>query len=204
VDWAADTGALIIEDDYDGEFRFDRQGVGAMQALAPEQDVYAGTASKSLAPGLRIGWLVPPAHLVDELVIAKARIDRLSSTLDQLTLAELISSGAYDRHVRRCRLDYRRRRERLVAALEREAPGVHTGGVAAGLHLLVDLPDRQTEEDLAAHAAERGLALDGLSLYTTEPSDRRGGLVIGYATPPEHALSGAVARLCAALAIVDR
>jgi len=110
ADWASSAGAVIVEDDYDGELRYDRPAVGALQALAPEHVVYAGTASKSLAPGLRLGWLVLPAHLVDDVVAVKSAAGRLSSSLDQLTLAEFLTSGAYDRQVRRVRLAYRRRR----------------------------------------------------------------------------------------------
>ncbi len=128
---------MIIEDDYDGEFRYDRQPIGALQSLDPECVVYAGTASKTLAPGLRLGWLVVPEHLLGEVVAAKAAADRHSSVPDQLTLAEFISGGGYDRHVRRRRLVYRRRRDHLVSALQRHAPQVSILGIAAGLHLLV-------------------------------------------------------------------
>ena len=131
ADWAASTGGVIIEDDYDGELRYDRPAVGALQALAPERVVYAGTASKSLAPGLRLGWLVLPAQLVDEVAEVKNAAGRLSSSLDQLTLAEFIGSGGYDQQVRRVRLAYRRRRDRLVAALRRQAPQVRVTGIAA-------------------------------------------------------------------------
>ena len=131
IDWATTTGGLILEDDYDGEFRYDRQPVGALQALAPEHVVYGGTASKSLAPGLRLGWLVVPAGLVDEIVAVKDLTDRSTSSVDQLTLAEFIRSGGYDRQVRRSRLAYRRRRDRLVAALQRHAPDVGITGITA-------------------------------------------------------------------------
>jgi len=134
--------------------------VGAMQALAPEQVAYAGTASKSLAPGLRLGWLVLPAHLVDDVVAARALADRHGSALDQLTLAEFITAGEYDRHIRRARLAYRRRRDRLISALQREAPQVRVTGVAAGLHALLELPDGLQEDEvgtLAAHLAVEGL-----------------------------------------------
>ena len=199
VAWAAETGGLVIEDDYDGEFRFDRQAVGAMQALAPEHVIYAGTASKSLAPGLRLGWLVLPSQIVDEFVAVKTRSQRSSSALEQLALAEFIASGAYDRHVRRSRLTYRRRRERIVAALTNAAPNVRIIGLAAGLHLLVELPPGHCEQDTIARAAQHGLALDGVRTYSAHPGDRGPALVIGYGTPPDHAFTGAVSRLCAVL-----
>jgi GntR family transcriptional regulator/MocR family aminotransferase len=200
VEWAIDTDGLIIEDDYDGEFRYDRQAVGAMQALAPEHVVYAGTASKSLAPGLRLGWLVLPAHLVEPIAQAKLMADVHTGALDQLTLAELIRCGTYDRHIRRCRLVYQRRRERLVAALRRRVPEAHVAGVAAGLQALVALPEGQAEAAAVAAAAERGLAVEGLSAFAISPGEHAPALVVGYATPPEHAFTTALARLCAALA----
>ena len=200
VEWAARTGGLVIEDDYDGEFRYDRQAVGAMQALAPELVLYAGSASKSLAPGLRLGWLVCPRHLLDDIVAAKHAARRLSSSLDQLTLARFITSGDYDRHVRRSRLAYRRRRDRLVGALACHAPSVHVSGIAAGLHALVELPTGQSEERVVRLAAQRGLRLDGLGAYNISGQPGPSALVVGYATPPEHAFTTALARLCAVLA----
>ena len=151
------------EDDYDGEFRYDRQPVGAVQGLDGEHVVYAGTASKTLAPGLRLGWLALPAHLVGDVVAAKEQADRNSNTLDQLTLAELIDSGAYDRHIRRSRLAYRRRRDRLVATLRHHAPEVRVTGVAAGLHALLELPAGEREDEVVARAAEHGVAVQGLA-----------------------------------------
>jgi GntR family transcriptional regulator/MocR family aminotransferase len=197
--WAAVTGGLIIEDDYDGEFRYDRQPVGALQALAPEHVVYVGTASKTLAPGLRLGWLVLPARLVDAVTDAKAMADGQTSSLEQLTLAEFIASGAYDRHVRRARLDYRRRRDRLIDALARHAPGVRLTGIAAGLHAVVELPRGQSERQVVAHAAARGVAIEGLGDYALRDHTRGPALVIGYASPPGHAYTTAVARLTAAI-----
>ena len=153
VDWAAGTGAVVLEDDYDGEFRYDRQAIGALQALAPEHVVYAGTASKSLVPGLRLGWLVLPARLVDEVVSAKRAAGLLSSSIDQLTLAEFIASGGYDRQVRRARLGYRRRRDRLAHELARRAPRAQVTGIAAGLHALVTLPAGRSEAEVVADGA---------------------------------------------------
>ncbi len=199
VDWALASDRLIIEDDYDGEFRYDRHPLGSLQALAPQRVVYAGTASKTLAPGLRLGWLVLPKHLVNGVVAAKTLADRNSSAIDQLALAQFIVSGAYDRHIRRSRLIYRRRRDRLVAALRRQAPRVRISGIAAGLHALVELPAGVREEDVVAHAAERGLYLQGLGDYAYGAHTHASALVVGYAKPPEHAFTGAVARLAAVL-----
>ncbi|MGW0870276.1 MocR-like pyridoxine biosynthesis transcription factor PdxR [Streptomyces sp. NPDC002740] len=200
VDWARHTGGLVLEDDYDGEFRYDRQPVGALQGLDPDHVVYLGTASKSLAPGLRLGWMALPPAVAEEVVAAKGGVDT-SGVLDQLTLAEFITSGAYDRHVRAARTRYRRRRDALVAALTAHAPAIRVTGIAAGLHAVLRLPPG-TEEAVVRAAAYQGLAVDGLTPRyrhpdaVTEPLD---ALVVGYGTPPEHAWSGALDALCAAL-----
>ncbi|MFR0357798.1 PLP-dependent aminotransferase family protein [Streptomyces sediminimaris] len=199
VDWARRTGGLVVEDDYDGEFRYDRQPVGALQGLDPDHVVYAGTASKSLAPGLRLAWLVLPPGLVEEAARAKGGKDTCG-VLDQLTLAEFLTSGAYDRHVRAARLRYRRRRDALVAELARRAPQVRATGIAAGLHVVLRLPPGTEQATLRA-ASWQDLAVEGLHRYrhpdaTLEPPD---ALVVGYGTPPDHAWSGALEALCAAL-----
>jgi GntR family transcriptional regulator/MocR family aminotransferase len=199
VDWARRTGGLLVEDDYDGEFRYDRQPVGALQGLDPDRVVYAGTASKSLAPGLRLAWLVLPPDLAQEAAKAKGHIDSCGA-LDQLTLAEFITSGAYDRHVRAARLRYRRRRDALVAELARRAPQVGATGIAAGLHVVLRLPPGTEQATLRA-AAWQGLAVHGLHRYrhpeaTVEPHD---ALVVGYGTPPDSAWAGTLDALCAAL-----
>jgi GntR family transcriptional regulator/MocR family aminotransferase len=192
---AAAWGGVLIEDDYDGEFRYDRQPVGALQALAPDRVVYAGTASKSLAPGLRIGWLVVPPRLVDAVT---AELVGGPSVLDQLTLAEFITSGGYDRQIRRARLAYRRRRDRLASALRRQ--GRYVSGIAAGMHVVLELPGTQSERQVVARAAEHGLAVDGLERYRAPTAGcDRAGLVIGYGRPPEHAYTTALARLCTVL-----
>lgn len=199
VAWAANTDGTVIEDDYDGEFRYDRQPVGALQPLAPEHIVYAGTTSKSLAPGLRLAWLVLPAHLVDNTAAAKALSDGVTSTVEQLTLAEFITAGQYDRQVRRQRLAYRRRRDRLLAALHRDVPHIRVTGIAAGLHALLQLPATSSEDEIIARAARRNLALDGLRSYHHTEDPQPPALVVGYATPPEHAYTAAIARLTATL-----
>jgi GntR family transcriptional regulator/MocR family aminotransferase len=196
VAWAQAADGWVIEDDYDGEFRYDRHPLGAVQGLDPERVVYAGTASKTLAPGLRLAWLALPGALVDDVMAAKVLADRQSSAIDQLTLAELIRSGAYDRHVRRSRLTYRRRRDRLISSVP--SP-VRVSGIAAGLHALVELPVGVTEAEVVADGAARGLALEGLGAYAATAHDHGQALVVGYAKPPEHAFTGALARLVAVL-----
>ncbi|MGW7382100.1 MocR-like pyridoxine biosynthesis transcription factor PdxR [Streptomyces sp. NPDC054794] len=202
VDWARRTGGLVLEDDYDGEFRYDRQPVGALQGLDPDHVVYLGTASKSLAPGLRLGWMVLPPALVEECAAVKGHTD-VCGVLDQLTLAEFLTSGAYDRQVRSARLRYRRRRDALVAAVAArppEAPRIEVTGIAAGLHAVLRLPPG-TERTVVQAAVWQGLALHGLSAFrhehaTTEPLD---AVVVGYGTPPEHAWAGALRALCRVL-----
>jgi len=192
---AARWGGVVIEDDYDGEFRYDRQPVGALQALAPDHVIYAGTASKSLAPALRLGWLVVPPRLLDAVI---AQLTAGPSGLDQLTMAEFIDSGRYDRQIRRARLAYRRRRDRLAAELGRG--GRHVTGIAAGLHAVLELPRADAERQLISRAAGHGLALQGLGSYRADGADDdRAGLVIGYGRPAEHAYTTALARLCAVL-----
>jgi GntR family transcriptional regulator / MocR family aminotransferase len=201
AEWAMRTGGFVIEDDYDGEFRYDRQPVGAMQALAPESVVYAGTASKSLVPGLRLGWLAVPARLLDEVVAAMEAGGWLGGVLDQLALAEFITSGGYDRQIRHARLSYRRRRDRLAAALRQEAPQVAVTGIAAGLHALVRLRPGQAEDEITARAVAHGLAVEGLGNYRADgvPEAGQPALVVGYARPAGHAFTAALARLCAVL-----
>ncbi|MET8328741.1 PLP-dependent aminotransferase family protein [Streptomyces sp. NPDC005181] len=199
VDWARSAGGLILEDDYDGEFRYDRQPVGALQGLDPERVVYLGTSSKSLAPGLRLAWMVPPQGLVGEVAEAKGQVDWVSSALDQLTLAEFIESGAYDRHVRSMRLRYRRRRDQLVAALAEQAPALRISGIAAGLHAVLELPEG-TERSVIQAAAWQGLALEGLDRFRHADAEPGGdALVLGYGSPTDSAWAGALDALCRVL-----
>ncbi|MFD0356773.1 PLP-dependent aminotransferase family protein [Streptomyces sp. NPDC127110] len=197
VDWARSTGGLILEDDYDGEFRYDRQPVGALQGLDPDRIVYLGTASKSLAPGLRMGWMVLPPDLLEEVLSAKGAVDWTSSAPDQLTLAEFITSGAYDRHVRGMRLRYRRRRDDLVAAVAGRVP---VSGIAAGLHAVLDLPPG-TERSIVQAAAWQDLALEGLARFRHPDSEMppREALVVGYGTPATSAWTPTLAALTAVL-----
>jgi GntR family transcriptional regulator/MocR family aminotransferase len=200
IDWARAGGGLVLEDDYDGEFRYDRQPVGAVQGLDPDRVVYLGSTSKSLSPALRLGWMAVPEHLVDRVLAVKGPRELWTGSLDQLTLADFIACGAYDRHLRRMRLNYRRRRDQLVATLAGQAPHIKVSGIAAGLHAVLELPPG-TEQGALRAAGRQGLALDGLTSYrhpgSTMPD--RDGLVIGYGTPPDHSFTGALDALCRVL-----
>ncbi|AXB41645.1 PLP-dependent aminotransferase family protein [Amycolatopsis albispora] len=196
--WATRTGALVIEDDYDTEYRYDRAPIGALQGLAPEQVAYAGTASKTLAPGLRLGWLVLPAHLVGPVAEAKVAADRGSPVLDQLTFADFLARGEFDRHLRRMRPVYRRRRDALLGALAEFLPDFEPAGILAGLHLVTWLPSDLDEATVVETAARHGIGVAGLAQYHlgTPP---RGGLIFGYATLGEQTIRRGVAQLATAL-----
>jgi GntR family transcriptional regulator/MocR family aminotransferase len=198
VSWARAAGTVVVEDDYDGEFRYDRQPVGALQGTAPDCVVYIGTASKTLAPGVRLAWMVLPGRLVEPVMRAKRLTDFQAEALGQLTLAEFLTSHAYDRHVRASRARYRRRRDLLLGALE-DYP---LEGVAAGQHLLLGLPaGAPPEAQLLRRAASRGLAFGTLGEHWHDPSAaHRTGLVLGYGTPRDGAFPGAVAELASLLA----
>ncbi|HET9059394.1 MAG TPA: PLP-dependent aminotransferase family protein [Acidimicrobiales bacterium] len=199
IEWATTHGGLIIEDDYDGEFRFDRQPLGALQGLSPQRVLYAGTASKTLAPGLRLAWLVVPDHLLDGVLAVKTLTNRQTSTVDQLALAAFIDNGRYDRHVRARRSAYRRRRDRLVEVMGRLPGQVSVTGIAAGLQAVVELPPACSEVAVVNLASQKGLAVEGLGAYgpcgdgEAGPNTRhRPALALGYANVPEHAFASAL------------
>ncbi|MDT7787639.1 MAG: GntR family transcriptional regulator / MocR family aminotransferase, partial [Pseudonocardiales bacterium] len=178
VEWARRVGGLVLEDDYDGEFRYDRQPVGAVQGLDPEHVVYLGTSSKALSPALRIAWMVLPDRFVDPVLALKSDREQYISMLDQLTLADFLESGAYDSHVRRMRLKYQRRRDRLVEAV---SPYVKVSGIAAGMHAVLDTPH---DEAIVQTALERGIEVSPLSWFRHEMSDDdRTGIVISFGQP---------------------
>jgi GntR family transcriptional regulator / MocR family aminotransferase len=186
--WAAERAAVVIEDDYDAEYRYDRTPVGALQGLAPDHVVYAGSASKTLAPGLRLGWFVMPGHLAEPMAAAKIAADRGSPALDQLALADLITRGEFDRHLRRMRPVYRRRRDALLAALARRLPWLEPAGVSAGLHLVTWLPPELDEASVVDAAARAGVGVDGVGPYRIS-NPGPGGLIFGYATVNEQAIA---------------
>ncbi|MEU6772869.1 PLP-dependent aminotransferase family protein [Streptomyces sp. NPDC046759] len=200
IDWARARGAVVLEDDYDGEFRYDRKPVGALQGLDPERVIHLGSVSKSLSPALRLGWMVLPERYVEPVLAAKGEREGWASVPDQLALAEFIVSGSYDRHVRRMRQRYRRRRDRLVAALAEHAPHVEVTGIAAGLHAVLRLPPG-TEQSALKAAAWQGVAVDGLAAFRHPEAETTAGdgLVVGYAAAAEHAYGAALEALCAVL-----
>ena len=199
IEFAHKSRALVIEDDYDGEFRFDRQPVGAIQAMAPDRVVYAGTTSKTLAPGLRLSWLVLPNWLDRPMRRARWAAGRHTAVLDQLTLAEFIESGDYDQHVRRCRTRYRARRDKLLAALAEHPELAQPAGIAAGLNMVLPLPAGRTEAGVLAAARAESLDVEALGRNWMTEGPNPTGLVVGYAAPAEHAFGPAVRALMAAL-----
>ncbi len=194
VSWAQDRDGFVVEDDYDGEFRYDRQPVGALQGLDPEHVIYCGTASKTIAPGIRLGWLVLPEHLVDPVAEAQRLHGASPPTLEQLAFAYLLRGGHIDRHLRRVRVGYRRRRDLLVAALDDLRPPLVPSGIAAGLHLVVKLAD-VGEAEVRSLAKGRGIALAFLSDHHHHRRDPEKGLVVGYARQPPASFPGAVSEL---------
>jgi GntR family transcriptional regulator/MocR family aminotransferase len=194
VAWAMRNDALIIEDDYDAEYRYDREPIGCIQGLAPDHVVYGGSASKTLAPGLRIGWLIVPTAMAERVAVVKERSDNGTATLDQLAFADFLTRGEHDRHLRRMRPIYRQRRDALLAALERHLPELRPVGTAAGLHLLAWLPNETDEASFVARAAARGVGVYSLDPYRL--SDQVApGLIFGYSGVSEAAIERGIQRL---------
>ena len=199
LEWAAQGARYVIEDDYDAEYRYDRAPLAALQGLAPDRVIYLGTASKTLAPALRLGWLVLPAHLIDRFVAERNLSDHGAPTLEQLTLARLIETGGYDRYLRQARRRYRARRDALVRALALHLPGARVTGLAAGLHAIVRLGFEFDGARLAEVAMRRSVVVYPLSYAYLEPSSIGDSLVLGYANLSEAAIEEGIARLAASI-----
>lgn len=195
VAWAGEHDATIIEDDYDAELRYDREPVGALQGLAPNRVALLGTVSKSLAPALRIGWIVcPPAH-IEALSEEKRLSDRGSPVLEQLALAALVESGRYDRHLRHMRAVYAGRRDTLIRTLQTLAPEVVLGGLAAGFHAVAHLPASADEQAIVEQARERSVGLYGMSMYRANGNTRPPELVLGFGNLSEAQIERGIAAI---------
>ena len=195
VAWAQECDGVIIEDDYDAEFRYDRDPVGALHGLAADRVVHLGTISKSLAPAVRLGWILCPPSLADAIIEEKKLTNRGSPVLDQLTLATLVRSGRYDRHLRRMRSRYGRRRQALVDALGAHTPQTQLTGLAAGFHAVAHLPANLDEATVIAAARDRSVGLYGMSTYRASRSAVPPQLVLGFGNLPERAITRGIATI---------
>ena len=191
--WAERHDGFVVEDDYDSEFRYDREPVGLLQGLAPGRVFAVGTVSKSLAPAVRLGWALVPPELAAAVAEEKRVSDRGSSGLDQLAVATLLESGRYDRHLRHMRALYARRRTALISALRALAPGVSLTGLAAGFHAVAHLPDGADEQAIVAAARERSVGLYGMAALRAPGTPAPPQLVLGFGNVPERAIEPGIA-----------
>jgi GntR family transcriptional regulator / MocR family aminotransferase len=196
--WLRASDAIALEDDYDAEIRYDRTPVGALQGLAPERVIYAGSASKTLAPALRLGWLVVPPDLVETVTHQKRLADRGTARIDQYAFTDFLERGELDRHLRRMRTEYRARRDLLVETLAQAVPDAEVQGIAAGLHATVRIPDGDEQAILDA-ASRRGIALEAIGEYWLVSDPHPPTLLIGYGQSPEARIPAGVAELAAAI-----
>jgi GntR family transcriptional regulator/MocR family aminotransferase len=199
IAWARRRGALIVEDDYDAEYRYDREPIASLQGLAPDCVAYVGTASKTLAPGVRVGWLLAPSHLVGELTAQHGVTRAQPSAITQAAYAVLLERGDIDRHLRRTRRRYHRRRDLLIDALAKWLPAASLSGAAAGLHLIAWLADGFDEVAIAEAAAARGVAIHTLHQSCSITAPRPPALLLGYGLISEAAIPRAVRELALAL-----
>jgi GntR family transcriptional regulator/MocR family aminotransferase len=199
--WLRARRAIAIEDDYDAEYRYDRAAVPALQGMAPEQIVYAGSASKTLAPALRLGWLVVPPSLLAAVTEEKLLADLGTARIEQLAFADFLARGELDRHLRRMRIRYRARRDVLIEALAAALPDAEVRGIAAGLHVTLALPAGTNEAAVLEQARRRRIRVSGigeLRIGATAPA-LPPALLLGYGQASEPALRAGVAELAAAV-----
>ncbi|WP_188192554.1 MocR-like pyridoxine biosynthesis transcription factor PdxR [Nonomuraea sp. SYSU D8015] len=190
MEWAHAGHRTILEDDYDAEFRFDRDPVGCLQGLAPDRVILSGSVSKALAPGLRMGWVAAPADLAEAIRRARGELDLGSPVIEQYALAHFLRTGGYDKHLRRMRREYRRRRDALVAALAEELPKVQVKGIEAGLHMYLELPSGWEEQDVVRAAKDLGLSAEPVGPMRESPGPP--AVVVGFARLPTHKAAEAV------------
>jgi GntR family transcriptional regulator / MocR family aminotransferase len=193
--WARRHDAIVIEDDYDSELRYDREPIGTLQGLAPDRVALLGSVSKPLAPGLRLGWIACPPQLAGPLAHGKRYDDRGCPALDQLALAALLNSGRFDRHLRRMRTVYAARREALVRALRAHAPSTRISGLAAGFHAVASLPGHTDEQTVVSSARTRSIGLHGMSAYRFDGATQPLQLVLGFGNLTEGAIQRGIAAI---------
>jgi GntR family transcriptional regulator/MocR family aminotransferase len=198
ITWARRRGALVVEDDYDSEYRYDREPIASLQGLAPDCVAYVGTASKTLAPALRLGWVLVPSHLVGEMAAQQGVARAVPSVLVQAAYAALLERGDIDRHLRRTRRRYHARRNALIWALSERLPQASIGGTAAGLHMIAWLPEGTDESAIADAAAARGVAIHTLHQDCAVRGSHPPGLLLGYGLIVESAIPRAVEELAIA------
>ena len=199
IAWARHRGTLIVEDDYDAEYRYDRDPIASLQGLAPESVAYVGTATKTLAPGVRLGWVLVPSHLVGEMAVQHGVARAVPSVLIQSAYATLLERGDIDRHLRRTRRHYHARRNVLIDALAGQLPTVSVRGAAAGLHVIAWLPDGADEDTIADAAADRGDAVHTLHGDCSVTAPLGPALLLGYGLIGETAIPRAVEELARAV-----
>jgi GntR family transcriptional regulator/MocR family aminotransferase len=203
IAWARARDGVVIEDDYDAELRYDRAPIGALQALDPDRVLYIGTASKTLAPGLRLGWMVVPPALLEPLTQLRTLEDMQTPATEQIAFNELLRGGDFERHLRRMRTRYRKRRDRFLNVLAERAPSVRPVGISAGLRVLVELPaGSPSSTEIAERALERSISLFPVARchHRGLPASTHDGLVLGYAALTEHDFESATAVLADFLA----
>jgi GntR family transcriptional regulator / MocR family aminotransferase len=193
--WLRENSAIAVEDDYDAEYRYDRVAVGALQSLDPERVIYAGSASKTLAPALRLGWLVVPSSMLAAVCDEKLHADRGSTAIEQHALADFLARGELDRHTRRMRTHYRRRRDALVKALSNALPEAKVSGIAAGLHVTVTMPERYDEGTIRERARHQRIEIETMSDFGVQVEGRAPALVLGYAQMPESTIEAGINEL---------
>ena len=197
--WLRDHDAIAIEDDYDAEYRYDRAAIGALQGLEPDRIVYGGSASKTLAPALRLGWLVVPPALLPAVIEGKLLSDRGTARVEQIAFADFVARGELDRHLRRMRVSYRARRDALVAAVAAELPEATVRGIAAGLHATVELPGSDDERAILVQTRLRRIDLCTMADYGIPAGTGPATLLLGYGQTPEPAIRPAVHELAEAV-----
>jgi GntR family transcriptional regulator/MocR family aminotransferase len=202
LDWLRRRDAFAIEDDYDAEYRYDRAPVGALQAMDPERIIYAGTASKTLAPAMRLGWLVLPPRLLEAVHQQQRLADFGVSRIEQHAFADFLSRGELDRHLRRMRVRYRARRDALVESLTDELPEVRVHGIRAGLHVTVQLLPGDRAREIRDEAARRAVAVTAMSDYYLDRTDDSSLLLLGYGRSSEAVIRAGVRELAAAVRAV--